>query len=329
MGLQTANRSEATEQYSERECMVEISVVIPTCDRPLWLQRALRSVRTQSHVPCEVIVVDNGITPLPAETLPQEVSLLRLSPQAGAGSARNAGAKCAGGDYIAFLDDDDEWAPDYLAQMKQAIDSDEAAADMLIGHMFDSTDGTALAQLQETANLLPCLLTENPGTGGPNTVVRRSAFLAAGGYDPDLCVAEDRALAIEFLLHGFRLFAVPEATVLVHRGRQDHLSKSAAVLSGTAAFYRKYRHLMDRQERLLNRSRLLALQATRNRDRNWPLSKLQRLCSRFLKRLALRAGTSKVPEAQSFAVRRAPPLPARPGAFSGQDTPGQRFRSGT
>ncbi|WP_026987985.1 glycosyltransferase family 2 protein [Fodinicurvata fenggangensis] len=270
----------------------DISVVIPTCDRPLWVQRALRSVRAQTHVPREIIVVDNGITPVPPETLPQGVTLLRLAPRVGVSSARNAGADRATGEFVAFLDDDDEWAPNYLAQMALAFQAAEAPSDLLIGRKDAITEGegvhTTESCLYSTEDLLSELLVHNPGIGGQNIVVRRAAFLAVGGFDPALQVSEDRALAIDFLQQGKRLLPVPHAVVTLHRGRNDHLSKSPAMLEGTRLFYRKYRPLMDRRARLLNRSKILGLSAAQNRQCNWLLSKVQRLCSRFLKHLAER-----------------------------------------
>lgn len=265
--------------------MPDISVVIPTCDRPAWLQRALQSVRAQSHAPCEIIVVDNGSTPLDAESLPDEITLVRMPPRSGAGVARNTGADRARGAYIAFLDDDDEWRDDYLEQMARAIEGQLDPADMLIGNMVDDS-GQPCAILPPVGELLQHLLVENPGTGGPNTVVRRAAFLDVGGYDPGLVASEDRGLAMDFILADKMLLAVPEAVAVIHREHGGHLSKSPAMLEGTRAFCRKYNHLMDRRARRLNQAKLLALSASRNRDRNWVLSKIQRLGARLLKRVA-------------------------------------------
>lgn len=268
--------------------MPEISVVIPTCDRPLWLQRALRSVRAQVHAADEIIVVDNGTTALPPETLPDDVILLRLAPRVGVSAARNAGAARAKGDYIAFLDDDDEWAADYLGQMIRAINLSAASPDLLVGRKCFMVEGEQVAEhcLKQTDGLLQALLVGNPGITGQNIVIRREAFIEAGGFDETLAVSEDRALAIELLLQNKRLAIVPEATAILHRGRGDHLSKSPAMLAGSRMFLRKYRPLMNLQARRLNHARILTLCATQNRERNWLLSKAQRLTARLLKRMA-------------------------------------------
>jgi glycosyltransferase involved in cell wall biosynthesis len=104
-----------------------VSVVIPTLRRPAMLTRALASVFRQTWQSIEVIVVVDGPD---AETvaLLQAIDDPRLSvivnPQSlTAAGARNAGVDRAKGEWIAFLDDDDEWWPDKLAkQLNYAAD---------------------------------------------------------------------------------------------------------------------------------------------------------------------------------------------------------------
>ena len=82
-----------------------ISVIIPTCDRPLaFLHEAIVSVLEQSHTPHEVIVVDNGINVVDLAELPEGVTVYRLPPRVGASRSRNFGAAMATGTHLAFLD---------------------------------------------------------------------------------------------------------------------------------------------------------------------------------------------------------------------------------
>ena len=92
-----------------------VSVVVPTLNRPAMLLRALESITSQTCRPLEVIVVVDG----PgnddlARILRQEqpyVRLLQLKKRSGSCVARNAGVQSARGAWVAFLDDDDEWLP--------------------------------------------------------------------------------------------------------------------------------------------------------------------------------------------------------------------------
>lgn len=95
--------------------MALVSVIIPTTRRPKLLMRALASVLGQTHGELEVIVVVDGPNP---ETLAAlegvvdpRVRVLQNQESLGPGMARNLGAGQARGEWIAFLDDDDEWLP--------------------------------------------------------------------------------------------------------------------------------------------------------------------------------------------------------------------------
>jgi glycosyltransferase involved in cell wall biosynthesis len=106
----------------------KVSVVITTCQRADLLPRSLESAFNQVHAASEVIVVIDGAD-ADTETYLKSVSDPRLKfivmhRQVGGCAARNIGVKAATGDWIAFLDDDDEWMPEKLqAQLKVATRS--------------------------------------------------------------------------------------------------------------------------------------------------------------------------------------------------------------
>lgn len=103
----------------------KVSAVIPTRNRPHLLLRAVRSALAQTHEGLEVIVVVDGTDPATSNAL-QTISDERLRvivlPQSqGVANARNIGVEAAHGDWIAFLDDDDEWLPEKTAlQLERA-----------------------------------------------------------------------------------------------------------------------------------------------------------------------------------------------------------------
>lgn len=95
-----------------------VTVVITTRQRADLLPRALQSALLQTHSPLEIIVVVDGSDPLTEDYLAQvqdpRVHSIFLHQHAGGCVARNAGVEAAHGDWIAFLDDDDEWMPNKL-----------------------------------------------------------------------------------------------------------------------------------------------------------------------------------------------------------------------
>lgn len=102
----------------------QISIIIPTYNRKSHLGRALESVWGQTESSYEVIVIDDGSTDGTTEWLHSshpQVRVIQLSDNQGAAAARNVGIRQAKGQWIAFLDSDDQWLPDYLEAQTQAL----------------------------------------------------------------------------------------------------------------------------------------------------------------------------------------------------------------
>lgn len=103
-----------------------VSVIIPTFNRAFSLKRCIDSVLNQSYKAFEVIVIDDGSTDNSFDVIQlyhedSRVRYLKHDTRKGAQAARNTGIKSAAGDYIAFLDSDDEWVPEKLRIQMDAI----------------------------------------------------------------------------------------------------------------------------------------------------------------------------------------------------------------
>jgi len=102
---------------------MDVSVVIPTYNRPALLRQTVETVLAQTVRPREIIVVDNGTgkeTATIAAKYGDAVTYLKV-PSEGVQAARNAGVATARGEWIAMLDDDDLWHRDYLEQIRPAL----------------------------------------------------------------------------------------------------------------------------------------------------------------------------------------------------------------
>ncbi len=100
---------------------MKISVVIAAYNASSTLGRAIQSVLAQTRPADEIIVVDDGSTDSTADTARQFGSRVRVISQSkgGASVARNTGIQNAAGDWIAFLDADDEWLPEKLSLQEE------------------------------------------------------------------------------------------------------------------------------------------------------------------------------------------------------------------
>ena len=110
--------------------MPKVSVVVPVWNGARTVARALASIFAQSHRDYEIVVVDDGSTDDTRAILAAHLDRIRLvsQPNRGVSAARNAGVRASGSEYIAFLDDDDEWMPDKLARCVPVLDQDPDCA---------------------------------------------------------------------------------------------------------------------------------------------------------------------------------------------------------
>lgn len=126
-----------------------ISVVIALYNKAGYIQATLQGVLTQSRPALEIIVVDDGSTDGGAEFVERmRIPQLTLVRQANGGvsRARNAGVAAARADWVAFLDADDVWHPDYLETLTKLIAQHPRA------HMVGTTyRSVGVSQLQEAA----------------------------------------------------------------------------------------------------------------------------------------------------------------------------------
>lgn len=202
---------------------MQVTVVIPTRDRWELLARAVRSVLTQRRADAEIVVVDDGSARQPADEgdlANPRVRLIRNEHPVGVAAARNAGTRLARTPWIAWLDDDDLWAPDRLSSMLEAArsrDAEFAYSSALI--VDDEYRVLRLDPAPHPQTLLSRLRRYNaiPG-GGSNMLVRESALERSELFDEDFSFAADwelwlriassaRGVALEEPLLAYRMRA--------------------------------------------------------------------------------------------------------------------------
>lgn len=114
-----------------------VSVVIPTYNRERWLPRSIGSVQQQSFADWELLVVDDGSTDgswAMLQAMAAEDSRIRPMKNLrtkGVSGARNTGIDAARGEFVAFLDSDDEWYTDHLDQSLECFARASGAADVV------------------------------------------------------------------------------------------------------------------------------------------------------------------------------------------------------
>lgn len=103
--------------------MFKITVIIPSYNRASVLPRAIDSVLTQFHSADEIIVIDDGSTDKTQDLLESQYSQIKIIKQSnkGVSAARNTGIKASNNEWLCFLDSDDSWQTNKLAEQFQAF----------------------------------------------------------------------------------------------------------------------------------------------------------------------------------------------------------------
>lgn len=200
----------------------EITVVIPTVDRPDLLQLAVRSV-TGAVPAAEIVIVNDGGKPFSPEVVAslasaaETVTVAEHDANLGLAAARNSGAALARGRWLAMLDDDDTLLPGGLEALLQ-VERTQAGTRFLYGdHCRQFYEGDATAEFCHVPTLgerFEELLIENPIMCG-TFVIERDAFWSLRGYDETLPVHEDYNLHLR-ALSALGSAYVPVAVAVYH-----------------------------------------------------------------------------------------------------------------
>lgn len=193
---------------------VEISILIPTCGRPealgICLNAVAESLSRVADAKCEVVVGNDGpprdLEQLPAQIYGVDIVIIQ-SPRRGPAANRNALAEHAKGEILVFLDDDCVSKPDLIPQYVR-ISRAEPQVQVFEGKI--SPDRKARFAHEE------CPVNEVGGfLWSANMAVRRTAFMALGGFDEDYPYAamEDVDFRTRAAKAGFTIRWCPEAAV--------------------------------------------------------------------------------------------------------------------
>lgn len=214
-----------------------VSIVMPCFNAREHLPRSVASVLAQSFGGWELVAVDDGSTDATRAWLDaQPDSRVRVlgQPNGGVSAARNAGIAAARGEFIAFLDADDNWEPRFLESMVAALAGRPDAVLAYCGWQNVGLSGPRgrpfVPPDLETADKAQRLF---GGCQWPihAALVRRQAVVDAGGFDARLQNAEDYALWLE-VAAGRPIVLVPEvlAYYQFHGGAQASSNKARAAL---------------------------------------------------------------------------------------------------
>lgn len=203
-----------------------VSVVVPHLNQHDELAASLASLAAQSYPRSafEVIVVDNGSTPVPEDVVARfEGVRLEQEPEPGPGLARNRGAAVARGEILAFIDADCRAAADWLKVIARTLNDPEGS--LVVGGdvriAFKYPDHPTMLEAYEAvfAYRQKEYIEKQGFSGTGNLAVRRKDFERIGAF-AGIAVAEDKEWGRRASALGYRLAYVPEMLVF-HPARRS------------------------------------------------------------------------------------------------------------
>jgi glycosyltransferase involved in cell wall biosynthesis len=239
--------------------MPKISVIIPTYERAASLARAINSVLEQTFRDFEIIIVDDASKDNTREVVKaigdQRIRYLRHERNQKEAGARNTGVSNARGEYVAFLDDDDEWLPDKLRRQVDLLDrSPPYVGVVYTGSIkIDRGNGkTFRVTPTKRGNLFEELLIHNC-VGTPSTILlKRKCFETVGLFDPNIVFGPDYDMWIR-LAEKYHFECIPEPLIKYYIHGERLSNNYSLMISGIEAQMKKYSRLFGLNSRGFSR----------------------------------------------------------------------------
>ena len=235
------------------------SVIIPAYNAAQHIFEALTSVFAQRTDNYEIIVVNDGSPDTielekAIEPYINDITYIKR-PNGGPAAARNTGIRVAKGEYIAFLDSDDQWVPTHLTEMMEVLQRDPTL-DLVYGDAVNFGDlakegaTTMGANPSEGLATFESLVLCRCTVVGSTVVARRQALIAAGLFDESFVQGEDFDLWARVAYHGGRI----DYRKHVHARRRIHTNQltldTVGSFKGQARALRKLMKELDLPEDL-------------------------------------------------------------------------------
>lgn len=199
--------------------MTIVTVIIPTYNRCETLKKAIKSVFEQTFQDFEIVVVDDGSTDQTSAYLStlkdRRFHYVRFATNRGANQARNEGIKNSNCSFVAFLDDDDRWAPTKLEKQINVIR--EYDVDLCYSGFNLFTRKKKLTKYiyyrQRYSDLYKSIMYDNFLCSTSSILVKKELVEQVGCFDPNLSALQDYDLFIRLISNGCRIKGIDEPLV--------------------------------------------------------------------------------------------------------------------
>lgn len=196
---------------------VKYSIIMPTYNRGYIISRAIQSVVNQTYRNWELIIVDDGSKDDTEQRVisikDERIRFIHYDRNQGANHARNLGMKAAKGQYIAFLDSDNEWHPDYLEKQLVWLENGEKFVDVVFARIlvndkivfpYESKEEFETEEKIAKRAMFGSVFDTNV------VCVRREVWEQSGGFDEAMHRLQDWEYFLRLLMEGKYYFKFNE-----------------------------------------------------------------------------------------------------------------------
>lgn len=243
----------------DEKCLV--TVVITTCKRsPEIVRRAVQSVINQTYSEWELILIDDSpndyeyrhevkgtITCLKVNN---NIRYVANEKNSGACFSRNIGLEMANGEFIAYLDDDDEWLPEKLQKQVYALKNTSSNVALVYNPFYRIQEGNDKLELIQrplrSGNLYDVLMNDGNIFGGMSMpLMRTECVRKSGGFDIMMQSAQDLDLWLR-IAQNYEVISFDDPLVIyhVHEGEQI-TSNPEKKIAGLERLYEKNKQYLD------------------------------------------------------------------------------------
>jgi glycosyltransferase involved in cell wall biosynthesis len=233
-----------TETREQEEDLPSISAIVPAYNNADTIERALNSIYAQTYPKiAEVILVDDGSDDGTGEIVQSKFPEVRYVWQEnqGSGAARNHALRLAQGEYIAFLDADDEWLPSKVQQQVEVLRAHPgavAAATRYLrvreGHDWRPAAARASDEGIEIQHFHQAIRTWKFGPM-PSLLISREVVSKVGGFDETLRRAQDAEFILRIMAAGYAILRLRQVLTIVWFGASSGFSWSWVHVSAARA----------------------------------------------------------------------------------------------
>ena len=231
-----------------------ITAVITTFKRPQRVRRAIRSVLSQTYEPLEILVVEDGSDSGTEGWLRDQglasVKYVRHPENRGLAAARNTGLKLTGGEYVAYLDDDNEWKPRRIEMQVELVRGLGDLGRKRLGVVYCGVevrerDGSRVYGYmgpKNRGNLREAIVREGAVTLPSTCLFSRAALERVGGFDEAMRSSVDHDIWMSLAAHGYEAHAVDEHLAIEHVSREQRMTVDTGPrIQGVRKFLEKWR----------------------------------------------------------------------------------------